>query len=51
MALWNDPNYVRRQNILDSAVVIYNRVDIEAVWDVVQNDLPQLIDLLNSLEK
>jgi uncharacterized protein with HEPN domain len=35
----------------DVIVHDYNRVDIEAVWDVVQNDLPQLIDFLNSLEK
>ena len=50
-ALLDDPNYIRCQNILGSSVVIYNRVDMEAVWDVVKNDLPQPIDFLNSLEK
>lgn len=33
----------------DVIVHDYNRVDIEAVWDVVQNDLPQLIEFLNLL--
>lgn len=30
----------------DVIVHDYNRVDIEAVWDVVQNDLPHLIESL-----
>lgn len=31
----------------DILVHEYNRVDLETVWDVVQNDLPQLIELFN----
>jgi uncharacterized protein with HEPN domain len=33
----------------DIIVHDYNRVDVETVWDVVQHDLPQLIELLKSL--
>ena len=35
----------------DILVHDYNRIDIERVWDVVQNDLPDLMTFLNSLEE
>ncbi len=37
--------------IRDIIVHDYNRVDAETVWDVVQNDLPDLMAFLNSLEE
>ena len=33
----------------DILVHEYNRVDLETVWDVVQNDLPQLIKLFDAI--
>ncbi len=35
----------------DIIVHDYNRVDVETVWDVVQHDLPPLIQLLNSVKE
>ena len=35
----------------DILVHDYNRIDIERIWDVVQNDLPDLMTFLNSLEE
>jgi uncharacterized protein with HEPN domain len=37
--------------IRDIIVHDYNRVDVETIWDVVQNDLPGLMVFLNSLEE
>jgi uncharacterized protein with HEPN domain len=37
--------------IRDIIVHDYNRVDVERVWDVVQNDLPDLLTFLTSLDK
>ncbi|WP_019499785.1 DUF86 domain-containing protein [Pseudanabaena sp. PCC 6802] len=34
----------------DILVHDYNRVDVETIWDVVQNDLPNLIRLLDALK-
>jgi uncharacterized protein with HEPN domain len=33
----------------DIIVHDYNRVDVETIWDVIQNDLPNLMVLLQSL--
>ncbi|MGB3236880.1 MAG: DUF86 domain-containing protein [Geitlerinemataceae cyanobacterium] len=35
----------------DIVVHDYNRLDLETIWDVVQNDLPELIQFLNSLQE
>lgn len=35
----------------DIVVHDYNRIDLETIWDVVQNDLPELIQFLNSLQE
>jgi uncharacterized protein with HEPN domain len=35
----------------DIVVHDYNRIDLETIWDVVQNDLPELIKFLNSLQE
>jgi uncharacterized protein with HEPN domain len=35
----------------DILVHDYSRIDIERIWDVVQNDLPDLMTFLNSLEE
>jgi uncharacterized protein with HEPN domain len=37
--------------IRDIIVHDYNRVDAETIWDVIQNDLPNLMIVLNSLEE
>jgi uncharacterized protein with HEPN domain len=37
--------------IRDIIVHDYNRVDAETIWDVVQNDLPNIMIVLNSLEE
>jgi uncharacterized protein with HEPN domain len=37
--------------IRDIIVHDYNRVDAETIWDVVQNDLPDLMTFLISLEE
>jgi uncharacterized protein with HEPN domain len=37
--------------IRDIIVHDYNRVDVETIWDVVQNDLPGLMAFLSSLEE
>jgi uncharacterized protein with HEPN domain len=35
--------------IRDVIVHDYNRVDVEAIWDVIQSDLPALMTFLSSL--
>ena len=35
----------------DIVVHDYNRIDLETIWDVVQNDLPELVKFLNSLQE
>lgn len=35
----------------DIVVHDYNRIDLETIWDVVQNDLPELVQFLNSLQE
>jgi len=37
--------------IRDIIVHDYNRVDVETIWDVVKNDLPDLLTFLTSLDK
>lgn len=39
------------EGIRDIIVHEYNRVDVETIWDVVQNDLPDLLTALTLLEE